>query len=262
MLILLSPAKSLDFDTPPHTSIASRPGFLEHSAPLIDLLRERSPAQIATLMTLSDKLAALNAARYVEWTPEHERPVAKQAVLAFDGDVYDGLDAKSIPAEKLEGYLQAHLGILSGLYGLLRPLDLIRPYRLEMGTRLENPRGKDLYAYWDTVIADAIQRRLDTLLEEGEAREVVNLASNEYSKAARLGSLRARVVTPVFQEFRNGQYKIVSFSAKRARGAMTRFAVDQNITEAESLKAFDLDGYAFDAKASDADTWYFRRRAA
>lgn len=262
MLILLSPAKSLDFDTPPHTSIASRPGFLDHSALLIDLLRERSPAQIATLMSLSDKLAALNAARYVEWTPEHERSVAKQAVLAFDGDVYDGLHAKSVPAEKLEGYLQAHLGILSGLYGLLRPLDLIRPYRLEMGTRLENPRGKDLYAYWDTVIADAIERRLDTLMEEGEAREVVNLASNEYSKAARLGSLRARVVTPVFQEFRNGQYKIVSFSAKRARGAMTRFAIDHNITEAESLKAFDLDGYAFDAKASDADTWYFRRRAA
>ncbi len=262
MLILLSPAKSLDFETAPHTARSTQPDFLDRAEPLIELLRERSPAQIATLMSLSDKLAALNAARYMEWAPAHQPPIAKQAVLAFDGDVYDGLDAKSLPAERLEGYLQSHVGILSGLYGLLRPLDLIRPYRLEMGTRLTNPRGRDLYAYWDGVIATAIERRLDALVDAGEARVVVNLASTEYSKAAQLGSLRARVVSPVFQELRNGQYKIVSFSAKRARGAMTRFAIDHNITDVEALKAFDLDGYAFDATASDADTWYFRRHAA
>ncbi len=262
MLILLSPAKSLDFETAPHTARSTQPDFLEHAALLIELLRERSPAQIATLMSLSDKLATLNAARYMEWAPAHQPPIAKQAVLAFDGDVYDGLDAKSLPVERLEGYLQSHVGILSGLYGLLRPLDLIRPYRLEMGTRLTNPRGRDLYAYWDGVIATAIERRLDALVDAGEARVVVNLASTEYSKAAQLDSLRARVVSPVFQELRNGQYKIVSFSAKRARGAMTRFAIDHNITDVEALKTFDLDGYAFDATASDADTWYFRRRAA
>ncbi|MCX9155116.1 peroxide stress protein YaaA [Niveibacterium sp. 24ML] len=262
MLILLSPAKSLNFETPPHVRVATHPRFLPQSQGLIDVLRGASLQQIASLMSLSDKLAALNLARYAEWTAAHELPRAKQAVLAFDGDVYDGLGATSAPAPALEAYLQAHLGILSGLYGLLRPLDLIHPYRLEMGTRLRTSRAKDLYDYWGDLIAGAIEQTLDEREAEGEAREVVNLASEEYAKAARLKTLRARIVTPVFQEFRNGAYKIVSFSAKRARGAMTRFALDHAITSADPLKAFDRDGYAFDAAASDRDTWYFRRMAA
>lgn len=262
MLILLSPAKSLDFETPPHVREATQPRFLSHTQRLIEVLRAASPQEIASLMSLSDKLAALNVARYAEWTTRHALPQAKQAVLAFDGDVYDGLKAATVPAPVLEGYLQQHLGILSGLYGLLRPLDLIRPYRLEMGTRLRTAGVNDLYQYWSELIPEAVERSLDELEAEGEPREVVNLASEEYAKAARLKTLRARVVTPVFQEFRNGAYKIVSFSAKRARGAMTRFALDHAITSAEALKAFDRDGYAFDAEASERDTWYFRRMAA
>ncbi|GAA5180984.1 peroxide stress protein YaaA [Niveibacterium umoris] len=262
MLILLSPAKSLDFDSPSPLSSATLPSFLDHSEVLIALLRKKSLADVASLMDLSDKLAALNVARYEEWSREHCAPVAKQAIFAFDGDVYDGLSAATLPASKVEGYLQRHLAILSGLYGLLAPLDLIRAHRLEMGTRLPNPRGKDLYQYWRGVISGAISARLDALVAGGASRVVVNLASTEYAKAAQLPKLNARVVTPVFQERRNGQYKIISFNAKRARGAMARFAAEQAVVDVDVLKTFDRDGYLFDAAASDADTWYFRRNAA
>lgn len=260
MLILLSPAKTLDFKTPPPFAEASQPVFVAEAKRLVACLRKLSHAEVAELMGLSDKLAALNVARYVEWQATHALPEAKQAVLAFDGDVYDGLGAATLSEAQLAGYAQAHIAILSGLYGLLRPLDLIRPYRLEMGSKLANPGGKDLYAFWGQRIAKAINARLDALA--GEAREVVNLASEEYFKSVKTSALRGRVVTPVFQEWRGGQYKIISFNAKRARGAMTRFAIEQGVTSAEGLKAFDRDDYAFDTAASDDKTWYFRRRAA
>lgn len=262
MLILLSPAKSLDFASPSHLRKATQPDFVDHAKALIAVLREKSPAEIAALMSLSDKLAVLNVTRYADWSERHAPPQAKQAVLAFDGDVYDGLSARTVDAAPLEHYLQKHLGILSGLYGLLRPLDLIHPYRLEMGTRLQNARGRDLYAFWGNLIANAIEQRLDLLCRGGKPRVVVNLASAEYARAARLRELRATVVTPVFQEYRGGRYKIVSFSAKRARGAMTRYALDHAIDDADALKAFDREGYSFDVAASDDLIWYFRRNAA
>jgi len=258
MLILLSPAKTLDFDTPSTTPMCSQAELIDQATPLIRILARKTPAQIAALMSLSDKLAALNVARYAEWRPEHLAPEAKQAVLAFAGDVYDGLDAASLPPAVLEGYLQRRLGILSGLYGLLRPLDLVRPYRLEMGTRLANRRGDDLYDYWGKRVSTAINARLD-MLEGSAERVVVNLASQEYFRAVHRGALKARVITPLFQERRNGEYKVVSFNAKRARGAMTRYAAERDIADPHALKAFDRDGYAFDEAASNDDTWYFRR---
>ncbi|WP_341675204.1 peroxide stress protein YaaA [Niveibacterium sp. SC-1] len=258
MLILLSPAKTLDFESPSTTSLCSQPELLDQATPLIRILARKSPAQIAALMSLSDKLAVLNVTRYAEWRVEHEVPEAKQAVLAFAGDVYDGLDAASLPPAVLEGYLQTHLGILSGLYGLLRPLDLVRPYRLEMGTRLANRRGADLYDYWGKRIASAINARLDAF-GGGAERLVVNLASQEYFRGVRRDALKARVITPLFQERRNGEYKVVSFNAKRARGAMTRYAAEHGVSDPQQLKSFDRDGYAFDAAASNDDTWFFRR---
>jgi cytoplasmic iron level regulating protein YaaA (DUF328/UPF0246 family) len=259
MLILLSPAKTLDFTTPPQLATATQPEFIDRAEPLIDVLRDYSPREISELMELSDKLAALNVARYAEWRPEHERPEAKQAALAFDGDVYDGLDAKTLEPKVLGGYAQKHLGILSGLYGLLRPLDLIRPYRLEMGTRLPTSAGRNLYDYWGDTIALAINRRLDAQPKKAQ-RVVVNLASDEYFRSVRTSTVDARIVTPHFQDWKGGRYKVISFNAKRARGAMARFAIDHKLERAEGLKAFDRLGYAFDEEASDADNWIFRRR--
>lgn len=262
MLILLSPAKTLDFETPPLLEAATQPEFRSQAQTLIKRMREFSPVEIAALMDLSDKLAALNVARYAQWRMKHAAPTAKQAVLAFNGDVYDGLDAKTLAPQQLTEIAQERIAILSGLYGLLRPLDLIHPYRLEMGTRVATEAGKDLYAFWGERIAQAINARLKAQAARGEAAEVVNLASEEYFKAARAGAIRGRVITPVFQEWRGGQYKIISFNAKRARGSMARFAIDHALSSAEGLKAFDRDDYCFDAQASDAQTWYFRRRAA
>ncbi len=256
MLIFLSPAKSLDFQTPPQVPAFTQPAFLDRSAELIDGLRRLSPAEIAGLMDLSDPLARLNYARYAEWSPPFTPENAKQAVLAFDGDVYDGLAAKTMDAADL-GFAQDHVRILSGLYGLLKPLDLIQPYRLEMGTKFANARGKDLYAFWGETLLDAINAELDAM-----ARPVaVNLASEEYFKAAVGRKIRGEVIQPVFEDWKGGRYKIISFYAKRARGLMTRYAVTRRLTAPEDLQGFDLDGYAFAPEASEARTWVFRRRA-
>lgn len=254
MLMVISPAKTLDFETPSPTPHYTQPDFLDHSMMLIRVLRDKSPADIAQLMHVSDALAQLNVGRYHDWQPEFTPDNAKQAVLAFMGDVYEGLDAASL-ADSERTYLQQHLRILSGLYGLLRPLDLMQPYRLEMGTRLANPRGKNLYEFWGEIITTALNAQL-----ADEARPVLlNLASDEYFKSVKPKQLRATVITPVFQDLKNGHYKIISFYAKRARGLMARWAAQHQVHDAEQLKAFDSEGYAFVAEASDATTWLFRR---
>ncbi len=255
MLFLLSPAKSLDYDTPapkdlPHTL----PQFTPQSSQLIDLLRPMSPQKIADLMGLSDALSALNVARYETWRPKFTAKNSKHAILAFNGDVYDGLDAKSLKPADLE-WAQSHLVMLSGLYGALRPLDRMQPYRLEMGTRLANEAGSNLYKFWGARIANY----LDAQLVHDKKPVIVNLASNEYFKVVDRKALKARVVECVFQEPKNGEYKIISFMAKRARGMMARFAIQKRIKDVQQLKAFQSDGYAFNAKLSEPDRLVFQR---
>jgi cytoplasmic iron level regulating protein YaaA (DUF328/UPF0246 family) len=257
MLIVLSPAKTLDFDTPAHVDTATQPDFLKRSAQLIAILREMPPSQIASLMRISDPLAALNAERYAAWTPKFTSRNAKQALLAFNGDVYEGLDASTLKPKQLD-YAQAHIRILSGLYGLLRPLDLMQAYRLEMGTKLANPAGKDLYAFWGDTITETLNREI----AQTKAQALVNLASEEYFKAVKPALLEVPVITPVFQDWKNGQYKIISFYAKRARGLMARYAAEKGLKRAASLKDFDVEGYAYAEEISDAQHWVFRRKAA
>lgn len=254
MLIFLSPAKSLDYKTPPHVSTFSQPAFLDRSQTLIDQLRALSPADIANLMDLSDQLALLNFNRYAEWSQPFTPDNAKQAVLAFDGDVYDGLSAKTLSAADLD-FAQQHVRILSGLYGILKPLDLMQPYRLEMGTKFANRSGKDLYAFWGETLLDAINAELDAMPRP----VVVNLASEEYFKAAVGRKLKGTLIQPVFEDWKGGKYKIISFFAKKARGLMTRYAVVNRLTAPEGLKDFDSEGYAFAPEASDDKTWVFRR---
>lgn len=255
MLFLLSPAKSLDYDTPagdvPHT----QPLFTKQSAELIKILREYSPQEISELMDLSDALAGLNVARYQAWSPKFTAKNSKQAVLAFDGDVYDGLSAKTLKPADLD-WAQEHLCILSGLYGVLRPLDWMQPYRLEMGTTLDNPKGKNLYKFWGTQIAEYLNERL----ADEKSPVVINLASQEYFKAVDTKALKARVVECVFEDWKGGQYKIISFFAKKARGLMARYAVTKKVTTLKQLEKFNLEGYAFDPKTSSADRLVFRRK--
>ena len=255
MIILLSPAKSLDYETPTTTHEASLPSFLDHSQLLIDRLRQLSPADVASLMEVSDPLAALNVARYQAWAVPFPPGAAKQAVLAFNGDVYEGLGALSLSGDDLR-FAQTHLRILSGLYGVLRPLDLMLPYRLEMGIRLDNPRGKDLYAFW----GDRITVALNDALREAGSATVVNLASNEYFKSVKAKALAASVIQPVFEDWSGGRYKVVSFYAKRARGLMARYAITRRLVEPAALRDFSEEGYAFDLAASDAVRWVFRRK--
>ena len=255
MLFLLSPAKSLDYETSAGDVPHSQPLFIAQSAPLIKALRKKTWRQVAKLMELSQNLAELNVARYAAWTDEFTLQNAKQAVLAFNGDVYDGLVAKTLTAEDL-AWAQDHLCILSGLYGVLRPLDLMQPYRLEMGTPLKAGHAKNLYQYWGTRISEHLNERL-----QGEAeRVVVNLASQEYFKVVNLKALNASVVECVFEDFKNSDYKVISFFAKRARGAMARFAVTQRVTTRKQLEGFAADGYAFAAKDSEPNRLVFRRK--
>ncbi|MCG2584565.1 peroxide stress protein YaaA [Massilia sp. TS11] len=255
MLIVLSPAKSLDLDTPFKSKLRSTPDFLSETATLIDLLRELSPGQLSELMDLSDKLAVLNVGRYASWSgaPEHSRP----AVMMFDGDVYDGLQARSLTPKQLE-YAQQHVRILSGLYGRLRPMDLIEAHRLEMGTALANPRGKDLYAFWGERITQALQADIDAV----GATALVNLASDEYFKSVKPKQLSVPVITPVFEDYKGGKYKIISFFAKRARGMMARYAAQKGLSDPAGLKRFKEDGYVYDKAASTDTTWVFRRKIA
>jgi cytoplasmic iron level regulating protein YaaA (DUF328/UPF0246 family) len=254
MLFLLSPAKTLDYDTPagdlPHTE----PEFVPQSIKLIDVLRKKSPRQVAGLMDLSEKLSTLNVERYRAWSPKFSEQNAKQAALAFDGDVYDGLQARTLKPQDLD-WAQQHLCILSGLYGVLRPLDWMQPYRLEMGTSLKVGRAANLYRFWEPHIAAYLIRRLAA----DQTPVVVNLASQEYFRAVDTRALKARVIDCVFEERRAGGYKIISFSAKRARGLMARWAIQHRVATPKKLEGFDLDGYCFDGAASQPDRLVFRR---
>ena len=259
MLFLLSPAKSLDYATPvpaPIAALATEPPFMPRSAELIALLRTRSVADVAQLMDLSDALATLNVGRYAAWSARPDAASTKPAALAFDGDVYGGLDANTLTRADLV-WAQRHVAILSGLYGVLRPLDRLQPYRLEMGTPLPNPHGKDLYAYWGDTLAEHLNAR-----SAADASPViVNLASQEYFRAAdRPRVLRPRVIDCVFEDWKNGRYKVISFFAKRARGLMARHAVKRRVATPPGLKRFDAEGYRFDAAASEPDRFVFRRR--
>jgi hypothetical protein len=255
MIFLLSPAKSLDFETPAGDAPHSQPLFVQQSAELIDILREKSPQEIAELMDLSDALSGLNVARYQAWAPKFTAKNSKQAVLAFNGDVYEGLDAKTLKPADL-AWAQEHVCILSGLYGVLRPLDWMQPYRLEMGTRLPNARGKDLYKFWSTQIAAYLNERL----QADKTPVVVNLASMEYFKAVDSKALKARVIECVFEDWKGGKYKIISFLAKRARGLMARYAATHQVSTPKQLEKFNLEGYAFDAAASLPERLVFRRK--
>jgi len=255
MLFLLSPAKTLDYASPipevPHTL----PAFLPDSRRLIEVLRRKSPAEVATLMDISDPLAALNVARYQAWTPKFTQRNSRQAVLAFDGDVYDGLQARQLGAADLD-WAQQHLRILSGLYGVLRPLDWMQPYRLEMGTSLRVGEAANLYQYWGSRIAEHLN---DTLAAD-KTPVVINLASQEYFKAVDRKALKARVIDCVFEEWKGGSWKIISLSAKKARGLMARHAILQRVETPRKLENFNLEGYAFDRAASHAERLVFRRR--
>lgn len=257
MLFLLSPAKSLDYETPtPAGLMPTSPQFADSAAELIDLLKQQTPAQVAELMDLSDALAQLNVGRYAAWKRRHTAHNSKPAVLAFDGDVYGGLQAKTCDADDL-AWAQQHVAILSGLYGVLRPLDRLQPYRLEMGTALANPRGKDLYAWWGTTIADHLNARL----RGKRSPVIVNLASQEYFRAVDRKALKPRVVECVFEEWHNGAWKIISFHAKRARGLMARHAIRTRAASVAALERFTDEGYAFDPAASEPDRMVFRRRS-
>ena len=258
MLYLLSPAKTLDYDTPAPNALlkkASDPLFTPQAAELIAVLRKQGVARIAALMDISAPLADLSVARYQAWQPEATAANSKPAVLAFAGDVYGGLDAKTLTTADLS-WAQQHVVLLSGLYGALRPLDRLQPYRLEMGTALKNPAGRDLYAYWgDTVVQHLNQRQAD------EAKPVVvNLASIEYARVALRPALEARVIHCVFEDWKTDRYKVISFFAKRARGLMARYAIQARVNSPKALAAFAADGYALDAAVSEPDRLVFRRR--
>jgi cytoplasmic iron level regulating protein YaaA (DUF328/UPF0246 family) len=255
MLFLLSPAKALDYDTPagdvPHT----QPMFVKQASELIGVLKDKTPQDIASLMSLSDALSSLNVARYQAWSSKFTAKNSKQAVIAFNGDVYEGLDAKTLTHKNLE-WAQEHVAILSGLYGVLRPLDWMQPYRLEMGTALVTDKGNNLYKFWGSQIADYLNKRLS------DAREpiLVNLASQEYFKSVDRKVLKARVIECVFEDYKGGQYKIISFNAKRARGLMARYAITHEVKTPKGLEGFNLEGYAFDAAVSEPDRKVFRRK--
>ena len=254
MLIVISPAKTLDFDSPNSINNYSRPDFIAQSQSLIDILAAYSDVKLAQLMKLSDKLAGLNLARYQSWATPFTLDNAKQAILAFKGDVYTGLDAASLDADGLD-YAQHHLRILSGLYGILRPLDLMQAYRLEMGTKLRTEKGKDLYAFWGERLRQSLEA--EPALMDGV---LINLASNEYAKAIQLKQFRGRIITPVFKDWKNGQYKIISFYAKKARGLMSRYVIDHRLDAPDGIKDFNSDGYQFSAEMSSENDWMFTRK--
>jgi len=254
MKLVISPAKTLDFESAPVTKTHSNPSFLANSQQLIDQLKELSQADVASLMKLSDKLAALNVARFGSWETPFTPENAKQAILAFKGDVYTGLDAEHFSEDDFS-FAQDHLRILSGLYGLLKPLDLIQPYRLEMGTKFANSHGKNLYEFWDMLLTDTLNKEFSNEKEP----VLINLASNEYFKAIKVKSLQAEIITPVFKDWKNGQYKMISFYAKKARGLMAAYIIKNRLKDPEQLKCFDSEGYYFSQEQSTGNEWVFLR---
>ncbi|MGY0218405.1 peroxide stress protein YaaA [Endozoicomonadaceae bacterium StTr2] len=256
MLAVISPAKTLDYETAPVIAKSTQPRLLDESELLIEEARKLAPADISSLMKISDKLGQLNAARFEAWSRPFNKDNAKQAVLAFKGDVYTGLDAETLGADEF-AFAQQHLRILSGLYGLLRPLDLMQAYRLEMGTKMGNTRGKDLYAFWGSIITDLVNKDL----KASGSDTLINLASNEYFKAVKAKDIKGEIITPVFKDWKNDQYKIISFYAKKARGMMCRYMIDNQITDPEGLKEFDTDGYQYNEAMSSDKEWVFVRKA-
>ena len=254
MLIVLSPAKSLDYKTPAKVKAPTLPEFVSESAKLIADLKKLSPQEVANLMGLSDQLAALNVGRYRDWSKKFTEENSKPAIYAFDGDVYDGFNVKTLDAKAI-AFAQDHIRILSGLYGALRPLDLMQPYRLEMGTAFKNARGKDLYAFW----GERVTHSLKQVLEQQKKPVLLNLASEEYFKVLQAKNLDCPVISPIFQDGKDGKYKIISFYAKRARGLMARYVVENRITDAADLKGFNLDGYKYVPSESKPEKPLFRR---
>lgn len=246
MLIIISPAKTLDYESPLATTRYTQPELLDHSAQLMEYCRELTPAQIGSLMKISDKLAGLNAARFAEWQPNFTPQNARQAILAFKGDVYTGLHAEDFSEQDFD-FAQQHLRMLSGLYGLLRPLDLMMPYRLEMGIKLHNAKGSDLYSFW----GDLLTEKLNQQLKEQGDDVLINLASDEYFKAVKPAKLDGQLIKPVFLDEKGGKFKVISFYAKKARGLMSRFIIQNQLTQPEQLKDFNLEGYFFDEEKID-----------
>jgi cytoplasmic iron level regulating protein YaaA (DUF328/UPF0246 family) len=255
MLLVVSPAKNLDYESPVATELYSQPELLAYSKVLMKKCKTLTPADISSLMAISDKLAGLNAARFGEWATPFTPENARQAVLAFNGDVYNGLDAKSFSEDDFT-FAQQHMRILSGLYGLLKPLDLMQAYRLEMGKKLDNDRGSNLYQFW----GDIITEHLNVAIAAQGDNVLINLASNEYFKAVNKKVLKAEVITPAFKDWKNGQFKIVSFFAKKARGLMARYIIEHQITDLEKLKEFDVAGYQYSSVLSKANDWVFTRK--
>jgi hypothetical protein len=254
MLIVLSPAKSLDYKTPVQVKTPTLPEFVSESAKLIADLQKLSPQDVAKLMGLSDQLAALNVGRYRDWSKKFTAENSKPAIYAFDGDVYDGFDVKTLNSKDV-AFAQDHIRILSGLYGALKPLDLMQAYRLEMGTSFKNARGKDLYAFWGSRVTDSLKK----VLEKQKKPVLLNLASEEYFKVLQPKELDCSVIAPVFQDAKDGKYKIISFYAKRARGLMARYVVENRITDPADLKGFNVDGYKYFAAESTLEKPIFRR---
>ncbi len=255
MLIVISPAKTLDYTTPSQTDRYTQPELLEQSQLLIDRVRQLSALDIAEMMKVSIKLAELNFERFEKWHTPFTSDNAKQALLAFKGDVYTGLNVADFNADDLD-FAQNHLRILSGLYGLLRPLDLMQPYRLEMGRSLSNQRGKNLYQFWGDEITLAINRAM----KKANTTTLINLASNEYFKSVRVKKLGGHLITPHFKEFKNNSYKVIGVHAKRARGMMSRFIIKNRLIDIELLKSFDGGGYQYDPELSNESDWIFTRQ--
>ncbi len=255
MLIVISPAKTLDYESPVSIKTHTMPDFLDDSALLIERARQFSELDIAELMQVSMKLAQLNFERFESWQLPFTSDNARQALLAFKGDVYTGLDAPSLDNTELK-FAQAHLRILSGLYGLLRPLDLMMPYRMEMGRKIDNPRGKNLYEFWGGRITDALNQQLKKL----KSPYLINLASSEYFKAVKPKQLDGEIITPEFKDWKNGQYKMLGVYAKKARGQLSRFVIQNRITEPEAMKAFAEDGYHFNPELTNGNKWVFTRK--
>jgi len=255
MLIVVSPAKTLDYDTPPKTQKFTIPDYLDDSAELIHRMRELSSLDISELMKVSTKIADLNFDRFEAWNKKFTQKNAKQAVLAFKGDVYTGLDAESFTAKDFT-FAQKHFRMLSGLYGVLRPLDLMQAYRLEMGTRLSTDRGKNLYEFWGDEVTEGLNAQLKAI----KSKYLINLASNEYFKVVRPKVLKAEIITPAFKELKNGDYKMIGVYAKKARGLLSRYIIQNQLSDIEDIKSFDVDGYKFNKNVSEGNNWVFTRK--
>ncbi len=259
MLYVISPAKNLDYETPAVTEQYTQPELLDDAQELAQVCKTLTPQDLSSLMHISDKLAGLNVARFEQWQPEFTTDNAKQAVLAFNGDVYTGLEAESFSESDFE-YAQSHLRILSGLYGLLKPLDLMMPYRLEMGTKLENPRGTNLYQFWGDIITNKLNEVVDSANANSDSPYLVNLASTEYFKSVKKKQLNATIITPTFKDWKNGQYKMISFFAKKARGMMVQYLIKNKVETLDELLKFNMDGYVYNEELSKPDAPCFTRK--